>query len=170
MIPETLLSLILFAATVGPGYVFVRVAERREPRPNRSQLLEAAELVLVGGAATAFAAVAVALLYQATGWLDLKELSDAPRDYTIENPLAVLTMILFVMVLSYVLAYGAARIIYRGAEPSILLHSPVLRELVKICEQSGPTFATLSLRDGRSFDGYMSGYTWKVRMEDETSP
>jgi hypothetical protein len=52
VISDTLFGIVAFAATAGPGYVYVRLAERREPRHDRSSLQEAAELVLVGGLAT----------------------------------------------------------------------------------------------------------------------
>jgi hypothetical protein len=53
VIPETLVGIIVFTAGVGPGYLFVQLAERYGPRRDRSQLEEAAELLVVGSAATA---------------------------------------------------------------------------------------------------------------------
>lgn len=57
--PSSLTGLVLFAAFVLPGYVWMRVEETRRPRPNRSGLTEAADLVFIGLIATSLAAIIV---------------------------------------------------------------------------------------------------------------
>jgi len=53
VIPTSLLGIVAFAATVGPGYLYVRVAEQWRPLVERTPLKEAAELFVVGSIATA---------------------------------------------------------------------------------------------------------------------
>lgn len=57
--PSSLIGLVLFAAFVLPGYVWTRVVETRRPRPNRSGLTEAADLVFTGLLATTAATIIV---------------------------------------------------------------------------------------------------------------
>ena len=60
--PTTFVGLALFVAFATPGYMWVRVEERARPRPDRSQLLEAAELLTVGAVASLISAAIVATL------------------------------------------------------------------------------------------------------------
>lgn len=62
MAPSTFLGFALFVAFIIPGYMWVRVEERVRPRPDRSQLLEVAELVAVGALASTLAGGVTALL------------------------------------------------------------------------------------------------------------
>jgi hypothetical protein len=55
VIPGNWIGLLLLLAALAPGYVFTRVAERRFPRPERSQLWELAELLVIGAACTTIA-------------------------------------------------------------------------------------------------------------------
>jgi hypothetical protein len=47
-VPSTVIGLVLFAALVVPGYVWIRAVEKLRPRPGRSGLTEVADLVFVG--------------------------------------------------------------------------------------------------------------------------
>jgi Family of unknown function (DUF6338) len=76
VIPSTLLGLVAFAASLGPGYVDVRVSEKREPRHERTQLLEAAELIVIGGLASSLAALVVLSLAHAAHVVDVQRLSN----------------------------------------------------------------------------------------------
>nr|MDQ6947331.1 DUF6338 family protein [Actinomycetota bacterium] len=62
MIPGGVVGLLLFVVAVAPGYVYLRVAERFETRPDRSQLLEAAELVVIGAVVTTITALVAVIL------------------------------------------------------------------------------------------------------------
>lgn len=100
-----MLGLILLLAGIGPGYVFVRVAERREPRIERSQLLEAAELLVVGAVLSTAAALVVLIITQATRALDLEALADNGVKYILREPIPNLTALLATLLLSYGAAY-----------------------------------------------------------------
>ncbi len=60
--PNTFVGLALFVAFITPGYLWVRAEERSRPRPERSQLLEVAQLLMVGAVASLTALSVVATL------------------------------------------------------------------------------------------------------------
>ena len=60
--PTTFLGLALFILFVTPGYLWVRLEERTRPRAERTQILELAELLVVGAVFSLFATALVALL------------------------------------------------------------------------------------------------------------
>lgn len=60
--PTNFIGLALFVVFITPGYLWVRVEERSRPRPDRSQLLEVAELLMVGAVASFLAAGFLAAL------------------------------------------------------------------------------------------------------------
>jgi len=91
VIPDSLVGLVLFAASLGSGYVYVCVAELRQPRQERSQLVEAAELVFIGAIASSLAALLVAFTAEATGFSDLDVLADDGSTYAVDHPLRLLT-------------------------------------------------------------------------------
>lgn len=78
---HTLLGLLLFAASLGPGYVYLRVAELREPRQERSQLVEAAELVFAGVVASTIGSLVIVAIAEATETVDVDELALDPASY-----------------------------------------------------------------------------------------
>lgn len=61
-VPTNFVGLALFVVFITPGYLWVRIEERSRPRPDRSPLLELAELLMVGAVASLVAAVLVAEL------------------------------------------------------------------------------------------------------------
>ncbi len=52
MIPDTVLGLLLFAASLGPGFLFMWELNRRAPRPDQTQLEQTAQMVLIGAFAS----------------------------------------------------------------------------------------------------------------------
>jgi hypothetical protein len=159
LIPSTLLGLILLLAGIGPGYVFVREAERREPRIERSQLLEAAELLVVGAVLSTAAALVVLIITQATGALDLEALANNGVKYILREPIPNLTALLATLLLSYGAAYVLARAVHRGRQPTLYPNRAVWWQEIADLKTSGPVFTTVELRDGRVIDGYVSAYT-----------
>lgn len=159
MIPGTVLGLLLFAASLGPGYTYLRLAETREPRQERSQLVEAAELVLVGAMASAFASLLVIATAEATGLADIDRLASTPRMYIVDSPLRVLALLVAATLLANGGAALAAIAAHRGAEPTIkpgysAWHF-VLADEVGVHRK----YATVEMRDGRSVAGWVAAYT-----------
>jgi hypothetical protein len=70
LIPTTVAGVAVFLASLSPGYIWVRVAEVRVPRQRRTQLLEAAELVLLGGVFSVISVAAVYIFSVESGLID----------------------------------------------------------------------------------------------------
>lgn len=68
MVPTSLVGVLVFLAAFAPGFVWVRVAEARTLRADRSPLFETVELGFVGATASLIAAALVGLT---DAWLDL---------------------------------------------------------------------------------------------------
>jgi hypothetical protein len=169
VIPNTLLGLLVFAASLGPGYIFVRVAETRDPRPERSTLLELAELVFVGSAASAAAFSLGFIVAEATGWVDLDRLAAAgATDYMLNNPYRGFSFLVAVLGITYVGTWLVAKhLLYRGRPRPVLLH-PIWHEVLWDDSGAKRVFVTVELRDGRKVAGYASAYTSQdVSPEDK---
>jgi Family of unknown function (DUF6338) len=119
VIPSTLLGLVVLAASIGPGYVWVRVAETRVPRSPRTQLLEIAELIVTGGLFSTLAFLVVLSFASATSWLDTDALAADGSDYVIRHPIRVLSVVLVGLAVAYAGASGAAHWFYRKYRPLI---------------------------------------------------
>lgn len=163
MIPNTLLGLLVLAASIGPGYVFVRVAELRNPRPSRSALLELAELVSVGGAASAIGLFLVLIVLRFTEWVgaewvDVNALAREGTTYALEHPARGLLFLLAVIGTAYGLAYISAKWWYRDFPASLRNHS-TWHELLDDENGSRRIYAFIELRDGRQVKGYVHYYT-----------
>jgi len=150
---ETLLGLLLFAGRVGPGCVRVRVCEVRRPQQQRSQILEAAELVFVGLLATGAASLAVLSLANAWDGLgvDTSRLAAEGGDYLLVEPLRGIGTILAALLLAFV----AARLNHREA-PTILPGYSVCDRLFRLGHQDVRVYAAVEGRHGRRFAGSVS--------------
>jgi Family of unknown function (DUF6338) len=113
VIPASLVGLVLFAATLGPGFLFVLVVERRRLRVERSQLLEAAEVLSIGAVSSGLAALTVIAIADRTGWVAKSGLHRG-RHYFIDHPVRSLTALLAAFVLSCALALAAGRVVTWG--------------------------------------------------------
>jgi len=161
--PDSLFGLLLFLAGIGPGYVFLRVAERREPRQAGSVLLEFAELFVIGSATTAAASVVVLLLGGATHRFDLREWLAQGRAYVVDEPTRALAAVGAILLLSYLSAWVLARVLYKGRPASIRPEFSVWFQVFHVDERdparAALRFATVELKDGRRVGGYVYAYS-----------
>ena len=158
--PDTLIGLLVALAGVAPGYIFVRQAERREPRRERSTLLEAAEMLLIGGSSTAVSILLVLSLAQAISYLDLPALLEEPTHYFGVQPQRVLVAGCAVLAVSYSLSWVAATLIFRGRPPNIHPNYSVWRAVISEASRtSGDAMAALEMKDGRVVSGFVHSYT-----------
>jgi hypothetical protein len=166
VIPDTLLGLLLFVGSIGPGYIWVLVAERRRPREQRSAILEAAELAFVGILTTGLSSLIVLAI--ADGWyqleIDTSELAQSGGAYLLEEPVRGIGTLMAIVVLSFGLAYAAARLLHRGPSP-LKPGFAVWDEVFRLGHEETAVFATAELRDRRRFSGWV--YTWDAGAEDE---
>ena len=104
MIPGTLLGALLLAAWLVPGFVFLRVGERRQSRLARSTLIEAVELACVGAVTSVIAVMVILILGRRFAFLDVVALSHNPGRYVLLHPAQALGSILATFLLSCLLA------------------------------------------------------------------
>ena len=164
MIPSTVFGLLVLTASLGPGYVFVRIAELRDPRPARSSLLEVAELVTVGGSCSAVTLMLGLILARWTGWVDLRGLGVGGTPYALAHPAPVFSFLLVVFAGSLLLAWRLALRLHRGSPATLRQHS-VWHQLLQP-QTEGKPFATVELRDGRSVAGPVAYYTVQEAAPD----
>ena len=121
MIPGTLAGLLVFAASIGPGYVWVRIEEKRRPRPERTPLLEAAELFFVGATASTVAFLTVLVAGDRLDVLDPDRLAQDGVSYLLREPERGLGSVALALLLAYGGTAIVARIRFRNQLPTIQL-------------------------------------------------
>ncbi len=155
-----LLGFAVLAASLGPGYVFERVAERRRPRIPRSTLGETVELIVTGAFFTIVAAMIVLTIGHPTHWLDVRRLAAHATSYLVQHPGRALSAIAALYALSFALAALAARILYRNTTAQIKPGAvPWHHILLQERPEGATTFVVLSLRDGSEVGGVLSAYS-----------
>lgn len=152
------LELLLLAAALGPGWVWVNVAERRVARPDRSGLLEAAELVVIGALCTTLAALVVLSAAQAIGAINVADVRSDGAAYVLAQPARSLPVIATLLAASYALAWGAARLTYGRHQPT-QQPGTVWREVLGARKSEAAAVATVELRNGRRIQGVVASYT-----------
>lgn len=164
MIPDSLAGLALFAASLGPGYVYVRVSERRIARAERSQLLEAAELLVIGALITTVVAMLVLAGAAAIGVADPEEMRREGLAYLLLHPLSGFATLGTIFGLSYAAGGGAALVVHRNKPPS-QQPGTVWREVFGQDKGTHDAIATVELRDGRMLQGQIASYTLDAPAE-----
>lgn len=160
MAPETIVGIVVLLAAIAPGFVFIRVVERREPRVERSPLLEAAELALVGGTTTATATLFLLASTRGDPSVDFRRFLLSPRLYVANRPATVVLLVLGILVLSYLLAWLLGLVLVRGRPANIHPNLSVWRAAIHDSVQSsGGALAAVELDDGRVVSGIVFAYT-----------
>lgn len=161
MIPNNLVGLVLFAASLGPGYVYVRVAERRDPRADRSALVEAVEMVSIGAMASLVGALVVLAVGDLTDLLKAQQIARDPTAYLVAEPVRGLSALLLLFALAYLLAWAAARAVHRRRAAA---HVPGTTGWWEMFHRLRPsedhlTFVIVELRDSRKVGGVLRSFT-----------
>lgn len=163
--PSTVLGLVVLAAALGPGYVFIRVEERRRPRPERSALLETAEIVVIGGLASTIAFAAVAGVASHTRWLDETKLARNHSEYLLSHVSRFAMLLLITLGLACLIAFLGARLLFHGYPATIKAHSAWDEFLA---EQPGIiNFVTVGLDDGVAIGGDVVAHSVGERSADD---
>lgn len=167
MIPSTVTGLVVFLASVGPGYLYVRVAERWRPYRERTVLREAAEIVVSGSLATLVGVVVALLVARVVNVIPNREaLIDAPGRYLILHPGRMGLTLLIVLVVSYGLAWLIARFAPgRGAE--VFADSGWYGALERKLPKDHGVMATVELQDGRTIAGAVRAFTAEPTPVDD---
>jgi hypothetical protein len=168
VIPSTLVGVLVFAASIGPGYVWVRIAERRQARQERSALLEAAELVVIGGLASTIAALLVVVTGEQLDLLDPVRLSRDGGEYLISAPERALGAVAASLFVAYAGAAAAARLWYWRAPPTLehgysafhkILQPGRPQTTVRPPKIDRLPYVTVGLRNGLAIAGWSYAYT-----------
>jgi hypothetical protein len=160
-VPDTLLGVVLFAASLGPGYVYVRIAETRNPRPSRSQLGEAIEMVVIGVVMSAAAAMVAIGIAQKIGLLDTEALVDDSVAYLVQHPFRGFGTFLFALILSYGAAAAASYVRFRK-DPAVIRPGMTMWHAVFWSDRPSKkheAIVTLELRTGGKVTGVLRGFT-----------
>lgn len=160
MIPANFVGLVLFALALAPGWAWVRVAERREVRPPRSPLLEAAELVVTGVVFTSAAALVVVSLASQLEWIpDLGMVTARDSTFLQDEPYRAASTAAAVFLLSMMGALGGARFLYRGKDASLRPAGSVWRDVFGEGGSGRPIFVSATLVDDRVVEGRLYSYS-----------
>jgi Family of unknown function (DUF6338) len=158
--PDTVLGLVVLLTSLGPGFVYMQVAERREARTPRSGLLEAVELILLGAAASTITVVAVSLVASVLTPLDVRALARQPDAYYHEHPLLVIGLGATALAAAYPVAWLVARLTFRSKPVTNAPGSAWFRMLSSARPSTDHgVYATLELRDGRKIAGTIASFT-----------
>lgn len=158
MIPDSLAGLLLFAASLGPGYIYIRVAERRVPRAERTQLLEAAELLVIGSLITTVVTMLVVFGVRRFGLINVETVRSEGLGYLLLHPLHGLGTLGAIFLLSYAVGGLAALVVNWDEKPS-QQPGTVWREVLGQDKDTHDAIATVELRDGRTLQGQLATYT-----------
>lgn len=161
MLPGNLVGLVLLLSAVAPGYVYVRVAERYRSRPDRSALLETAEVFAIGAACTTVAALLlVGLEDRVQGVvLDVSTWASHGNAYLRSRPQPAARSIGFVLGGACVIAYVTARIVNRGRPAGIVPGITVRTGVFEPASRDGKrAWVAVHLKNGSIVEGYLLAY------------
>jgi Family of unknown function (DUF6338) len=153
--PTTWVALAIGIALV-PGWAFLQWTRETRRPGTKSALAELLEIVAVGTATTGTSCLLIGLVFP--NWVlgALSTLSLAPAAATGEDVRAVLWLVLLVIVISVVLAYGSSRVARHVAREH---YSPSTMQGTLGRERPGYGRAVgIQLKDGTTIDGLLHAY------------
>jgi hypothetical protein len=148
----TYVGLLLFVAGVCPGYWWVSVVEGRKPRRERTQLLEAAELLSIGALATTVVTLVTLLIANKTGVIDTHRLFADSKTYIRSHPIAVVSALLVTLLIANTGTWCVAHLAYRGKGQ--IVHETALYRLFMHAPAASRAYVTVERRDGSAVAGW----------------
>jgi hypothetical protein len=164
VIPDTALGVVFVVAAFGPGYLYLRVAEKRSARYEHSGLVEAVELAVVGAFTSTVALLAIAALANLLGIVNVHRFSAGPHAFFANHPLRVLWLLAVVVLCAYAIAYLAAHLVHWKQPATIQAGTAWTQAFdpARRPENSVIVRATIELHDGRKIEGTLGGHTTEV--------
>lgn len=168
MIPNTVLGLALFAASLGPGYVYVRERAHRAARVDQSPIAEAVEMLVAGALAAVLSAMLVLAVSSFIGLIDENALAKDAGKYIVTEPLRGFGPILAYFALAYGVAWGFARAVHRGKPRTVDPAGTAWLSLL-YNKRPKPTMPvlTVELQDGRRIVGVLESFTAQLEESRE---
>lgn len=159
--PVTLTSLLIFTGLLPPALIWLRVASRRVPTRSKDSV-DLAE-ALVAGILNSLAGAAIVVLFLGPRWPD--QLLDVRRLLTAQSWTAFiaeqieqsLTTTALWILATATLAYGTARVFYRG-KPTLSPHLTVWYQVLGIERRGGQAIIAVHLTDGTILEGSVDAY------------
>jgi hypothetical protein len=161
VIPGNWIGLLLLLAALAPGYVFTRVAERRFPRPARSQLLETAELLVIGAACTTVAALIFFGINEVVHGvvIDTATWTKVGNDYLGDHPHLLAQSIGLILIVACGIAAAVAWLANYGRPgdiaPGITVRAGVFEPAARRAKRG---WVAVHLRNGSVVEGYLLAY------------
>lgn len=162
--PTTLWGFLVLVGVLGPGYAWVRYAERRKPRPSRSGILEAADVIYIGVSATS-AALIFLLAARPLNFPAPAELSPGLLQFARDDFWRALGSLASVIALSVVGTLLVARLAYGPSKPRINPGETVWFEVFKDATASNPIPVSIDMVDGRIMEGLFLGTDLEADIE-----
>jgi hypothetical protein len=161
MLPGAPVALLVLAALL-PGWIFVRLAERRAPRPERSGLSELVELAAVGFSTVALSVLAAAGLSwtRLPGLFDVRAWAIYRGDYLGQHLGAALLSALLIVVISSILAVALFFQIYRRKPPGLRPGSTVWYDTLGRPPSSEQPWVGVHRVDGSLIEGLLHSYSY----------
>lgn len=162
MLPETTLGLLIFVSVLIPGFVWLHRTERRALRPQRSATLEIAEITIVGCGITFISTLAVIIIGQVftppflkvTEWLSVTN----SGYYLVQKFWNTITSVIFILLLSIIVAFFVPKIIYRKSPANIKPGNTVWYDVLGKERGNRQAKLGISLANGTSIEGYLFSY------------
>ena len=158
MIPTAPIALYVLLALM-PGWIYFRLAERRGPRPERSQLVEFLELAAVGFTAITIAFLAVIALSFHFHWLfNLEAWARERHRYLGTHFAAALTSVALGIGLSFVIVLGMFLIFYGRKAASFLPGANVWDKALAPAPNGMHNMLAIHRSDGSIIEGLLLSF------------
>jgi hypothetical protein len=165
VLPQNFAGLLLLAASICPGYWWIRVLEERKPRRDRTQLLEAAELLSIGGLFSAISFLLAFVFVDRANIISAQSFLNDTHRYAQHHAIRLAIVVLVTLVIANVAAFVAARVIYRGG--SQIVHESGLHRAVAEKPAHSRALVTAVLHDGTAISGWFHACTADPASPDQ---
>lgn len=161
LLPTAPFALFVLAALL-PGWIFVRLAERRAPRPDRSGFAELVELAAVGFSAVALSALIVAGLSWAriAGLFNVSAWARTRGSYLGEHIGPALLSAALVAILSCIFSVGLFFVIYKFKSKGIHPESTVWYDVLGRTPENKRAWVGVQRTDGSLVEGFLLSYSY----------
>jgi hypothetical protein len=161
MLPGAPIALFALAALL-PGWIFVRLAERRVPRPERSALAELVELAAVGFSTVAASVFAVAILSwtHIPGLFNVRAWAILRGDYLGRHIGSALLSAGLVAILSCGLAVALFFAIYRSRSKGFHPGATVWYDALGRTPAGKRAWVGIHRADGSLVEGFLFSYSY----------
>jgi hypothetical protein len=167
VLPSTVLGLLFAVAALGPGFVYVRRAERRTPRAQLSTLGEFVEMLALGAGTTLVALLLCAALNDLVDWVSVSALARDAGTAVADHTIRWLAAAAVVLAVSYGIAFGAAALATMRKADVHVPSTGWVRAFTDDRPDDEATLVTAELRDGRLITGLVWRYTTQFDEDRE---